>query len=128
MSKWRRRYEGAAMLLLTVVFGALAWAEADDLRWLRERGAVVPAVVLAKEGWKTERITVRYETLAGQTIVERTSNFLEADQGQTIDVVYDREDPHRMQSADYGTDYSGPIIFGVFAVLTLVIGIVLLKR
>lgn len=116
------------MLLLTVVFGTIAGFQANDLRWLRERGEVVHGVVTAKEGGKVEEITVQYVTKAGLTVVETTSNFFDAEVGQPIDVVYDREDPYRMQSADYGTDYSGPIIFGVFAVLTLVIGIVLLKR
>jgi hypothetical protein len=123
----KRRYEGAAMLLLTVVFGVMAGYQAHDLHWLRERGEVVPAVVLDKDGGKTETITVRYVTAAGQTIVGETSNFLEADKGQTIDVVYDREDPYRMQSADYGTDYLGPILFGVVALLTLVFGVAILK-
>ncbi|MEV6282492.1 DUF3592 domain-containing protein [Kribbella sp. NPDC051770] len=122
MSDWQTRYEGAAMVLLAVVCGVAGGFEADDLRALRERGEVVPAVVLDKSGGRTEHITVRYVTKSGQTIEGDTSNFLDAEVGQTVDVVYDRTDPHRMQAADWGTDYTMPILWAVGFAIFLAVG------
>jgi hypothetical protein len=108
----------------------IAAAMAQDTYWLSQRGEVVTATVLGEKSdggrGSAKRLMVRYATLAGQQIENDTTNYHEDKVGPTIDVVYDRKDPVRMQAADWGTDYISPGVLAGFAVLILVAGAFLL--
>lgn len=65
------------------------------------------------------RLDVRYTTKAGQTVEDSTSNFVEDTVGGTVEVVYDPEEPTRMQAADPGFDYLLPGLLGVAGVAAL---------
>jgi hypothetical protein len=108
----------------------IAAAMAEDTYWLSQRGEVVTATVLGEKSdggrANTKRLMVRYTTLAGVQIDNDTTNYDEDKVGPTIDVVYDREDPVRMQAADWGTDYVSPGVLGGLAVIILVAGAFLL--
>lgn len=84
----------------------LGTVETLDIYWLKQRGEVVTATVVeVHHGRKSSSIDVRYQTKAGETIEDNTSNFNTAPTGQHIPVIYDRENPHRMQAADWGLNY-----------------------
>jgi hypothetical protein len=121
---------GAAMsLVAAAVFIAIGYFEIHDLYLLKHRGEVVSALVLDESNGKTTYITVKYQTLAGETVTADTSNYENADPGETIQVVYDRDKPTRMQAADYGFDYRIPgIILGVIAAGFLAYGLLGLRR
>ncbi|TCM46622.1 uncharacterized protein DUF3592 [Kribbella sp. VKM Ac-2568] len=109
-----------------LVLAGLGVAENLDTYWLGQRGEVVTATVLDEYGGKTTRIDVRYVTKAGQTIENDTANYLEAEVGKQILVVYDPENPYRMQAADWGLDYwlgglwfVGVVFFACFGVTRL---------
>jgi hypothetical protein len=88
----------------------------------------VTATVLDQTWGKHQHITVRYTTRTGQEITEDTSNYDEAKVGQTIQVVYDRQEPTRMQAADYGFDYWLPtVMFGGVVALFVGLGIAQLR-
>jgi hypothetical protein len=65
-----------------------------------------------KRGHRRARAVRTYTTLAGKKINNETSNYQQAEVGKPIQIVYDREDPERMQAADWGPDYLAPGIFG----------------
>jgi hypothetical protein len=116
--------ESVMCLVAAVVMAAIGTFMLQDLYWLDRRGEVVTATVLDESSGKNPSITVRYVTRAGETIENDTSNYFEAKVGGTIDVLYDREDPYRMQAADYGTDPWVQIaIFGGVTLLFLVFGV-----
>ncbi|MFI6675519.1 DUF3592 domain-containing protein [Kribbella sp. NPDC050470] len=98
-------------LVAAVVLAVVCYAELEDLYWLQRRGEVVSAAVLDESGGRTTRIEVRYVTLAGEVVTGETSNYEDAEVGGTIDVVYDRVDPSRMQAAAWGFDYWFPGVF-----------------
>src|SRR5436190_1067526 len=111
-------------LVAAAIFSGLGYHEAHNLYLLKHRGEVVSATVLEESGGKSPHITVRYVTRSGETVTEDTSNYEDADPGETIQVVYDPEDPSRMQAADWGFDYWFPGILGLVAAVFLVVGIV----
>jgi hypothetical protein len=73
--------------------------------------------------WRgSSTITVRFVTSAGETVEGDTSNYLDAEVGKPIQVVYDPRMPGRMQAADWGFDYwlpglwfAGTVFFLFFA-------------
>lgn len=117
--RFRFDLESVMCLVGAVVFATIGTFMLQDLYWLDRRGEVVTATVLDESSGKNPSITVRYVTRAGQTIENDTSNYYEAKVGGTIDVLYDREDPYRMQAADYGTDPWLQIVFFGGAMLVL---------
>ncbi len=120
----RRRWDFDVVLYLVVGCVAVAFAFwlARDVYYLQHRGEVVPATVLDMTDGKNERIKVRYTTKAGETIEDSTANFVDATVGGTIDVVYDPQEPTRMQATDWGFDYVLPGIVAAFGVVFLVWG------
>ncbi|MFI7064632.1 DUF3592 domain-containing protein [Kribbella sp. NPDC050124] len=111
-------------LVAAVAVAGFGYGELEDLYWLQHRGEVVQATVLDEYGFRTARIEVRFVTRAGETVTGETANYVDAEVGRTIDVVYDREDPSRMQAADWGFDYWIPAaIFGAGTVLFLGYGL-----
>ncbi|WP_410789891.1 DUF3592 domain-containing protein [Kribbella sp. C-35] len=119
------RIEAALSLVAAVVFVGILYFEVHDLYLLKHRGEVVSATVLDESNGKSSSITVRYRTLAGETVTEDTSNYEDADPGDTIQVVYDPKKPSRMQAADWGFDYWIPgVILGLIAAGFLAYGIV----
>jgi hypothetical protein len=123
--RWHFDLERVGSLVAAVVTAYVGYLMVSDLYLLDHRGEVVDAIVLDKRPERGgPRIDVRYVTLTGETITNDTTNFLDAEVGQTIQVVYDPENPHRMQSADYGFDYwMSAVFFGGAAVFFLVWGI-----
>jgi hypothetical protein len=109
--------ESVMSLVAAVVMATVGTFMLQDLYWLERRGEVVTATVLDESSGKNPSITVRYVTRAGQAIENDTSNYFEATVGGTIDVLYDREYPYRMQAADYGTDPW--LLVGIFGAVTL---------
>jgi hypothetical protein len=61
----------------------------------------------------------RYTTKAGQTVEDSTSNFDEDTVGGTVEVVYDPEEPTRMQTTAWGFDYVPPGLVGIAGVTAL---------
>nr|WP_238355716.1 DUF3592 domain-containing protein [Kribbella sandramycini] len=108
---WRVSGEFVAFLAAAVGFGVVGAVQIVDLYWLRERGEVVMGTVLEKSSGKSPSIEVRYVTGAGETIVEGTTNYEEAEVGQSIAVIYDPLEPRRMQAEDYGLSYWFPAVF-----------------
>ncbi|MEU4196150.1 DUF3592 domain-containing protein [Kribbella sp. NPDC026611] len=126
--RWRFDYEGVACIVLSIVFVAIGYFEVHDLYLLEHRGEVVTGTVLDETGGKTPRITVRYTTLAGEQITSETANYFEAKVGQPIQIVYDRAEPTRMQTAEWGFDDWIPGVgFGAVALLMLAIGVAQLR-
>ena len=118
------RLEGVGCLVAACVFTAIGYFQIHDLYLLQHRGEVVSGTVLHESDGRTPYITVRYRTRAGETVTSDTSNYEDADPGDTIQVVYDPLDPTRMQAADWGFDYWIPGgILGVFVLVFLVVGV-----
>ncbi|GAB3824054.1 DUF3592 domain-containing protein [Kribbella italica] len=119
-----RQWDFDGVLYLVVGCVALAFGcwLARDVYYLQHRGEVVPATVLHKTNGKNERIDVRYTTKAGETIEDSTTNFVDATVGGTIDVVYDPQEPTRMQATDWGYDYVLPGLVGAFGIGFLAYG------
>ena len=116
--------ESVMSLVAAVVMATVGTFMLQDLYWLERRGEVVTATVLDESSGKNPYITVRYVTRAGQTIENDTSNYFEATVGGTIDVLYDREDPYRMQAADYGTEpWALVVVSGAVTLIAVVIGV-----
>jgi len=60
---------------------------------------------------RNPRITVRFSTGDGDVVEADTANYKEpADPGDTVEIVYDPQDPYRLQAADWGYDYWLPAI------------------
>jgi hypothetical protein len=116
------------LLIMAVVFGVIGWLQVVDLHQLRERGEVVTGTVVEKYGARTQHIAVEFVTRKGEKVRAETSNFDQAEVGQQIEVIYDRDDPQTMQAADWGLGY-GLIVtmFGLVAVGFAVGGIVKLR-
>ena len=108
----------AVLLGGAVLFGGFGWTQVSDVYWLGQRGEVVTATVLAVDqpapGRGRRWIDLQYVTRAGETVVQRTSRF-RRDRAipQQVEVVYDREQPRRVQTADRGLNYAFPLAFYV---------------
>ncbi|TDD58273.1 hypothetical protein E1263_19860 [Kribbella antibiotica] len=108
--QWKFSWNGVLCLVAAVVFGVIGYVQVEDLYWLRHRGEVVTGTVVDRAGGRSPWIEVRYVTRAGETVTERTSNG-DAELGRSIEVIYDREDPERMQANDWGLGYWFPALF-----------------
>ena len=116
--------EGVMSLVAAIVVMGVGYVEISNLYLLKHRGEVVTATVLDESGGRKSRIQVRFVTLAGETVTGETANYKHAEVGETVQVVYDRADPGRMQAADWGFDYWIPgLILGGGAGFFLVYGI-----
>ncbi|MET7279178.1 hypothetical protein ABZS29_13170 [Kribbella sp. NPDC005582] len=117
-----RRYGWVAVLLGgAILFGGFGWTQVSDVYWLRQRGEVVTATVLAVDDAEVHHrrrwIDLQYVTRAGEPVVQRTSRFRHGSAvPHQLEVIYDREQPHRVQTADSGLDYTRPLAF--YATLT----------
>lgn len=97
--------------MASLVFVGIGWAQISDLYWLRHRGEVVTGTVVDRYGSKTVHLEIEYVTKAGRTVRSETSNFDEDHRvGQQIQVIYDREEPERMQAASWGLGYGFPAV------------------
>ena len=105
--RFRLGAEGAGCLLGAVVLAGIGAVQLSDLYSLDHGGVVTTATVLHEETpWRgASTITVRFVTSAGETVEGDTSNYLDAEVGKPIQVVYDPRMPGRMQAADWGFDY-----------------------
>ena len=112
--RWGFSIDGLKWLFVAIILLGVCYAAAEDTYVLQHRGVVATGTVLHKnvplKG--STSITVRFVTASGKTVKADTSNFVDAEVGQTIQVVYDPADPNRMQAADWGFDYWLPAIFG----------------
>ncbi|MEU4608471.1 DUF3592 domain-containing protein [Kribbella sp. NPDC023972] len=109
-----------------VLLAGAGYAEVEDMYWLQRRGEVVTATVVDEysSGRSGERIDVRFVTRDGRTVETDTSNYLDAEAGTTIQVIYDPVEPTRLQAADYGFDYWLPgVFFGSGSLLMLTIAV-----
>lgn len=122
---WRSDLESVMCLVAAVIMGFVGYLILSDLYLLEHRGEVVSATVLDKySDGGGSRIEVRFVTRTGETVLGDTTNYVDAEVGETIQIVYDRENPGRMQAADYGFDYWLPGgIFGGVAVFFIVWGL-----
>nr|WP_238355715.1 DUF3592 domain-containing protein [Kribbella sandramycini] len=119
-------------MAVAVVFVVFACIQVNDLYWLRQRGEVVTGTVVDRVDGRSPSIEVRYTTRAGETVTEDTSNAYDMDKirvGAQLDVIYDPEQPDRMQAADFSRSYGWPvIIFGVFSLAAAGGGLAMLRR
>jgi hypothetical protein len=121
--RWRFDLRGAGFLLFAIVLAGLGCSEIDDQHVFRQRGVVASgSVVDLDHRWKgSDTITVRFVTTDGRTVEAETSNYLEAQPGSTIDVIYDPKGPTRIQAADWGLDYWLPgVLWGGATLLFLI--------
>ncbi|MEV6282493.1 DUF3592 domain-containing protein [Kribbella sp. NPDC051770] len=118
----RWHWDPDGLITLAFAFAVLAFGlwVGRDTYYLQQRGEIVPATVLSIGSGKSPEIEVRYVTKAGQTVEDGTRNYDEAATGGTIDVIYDPQDPKRMQAADYGFDYVLPGLTGALGIGLLV--------
>ncbi|MET7279177.1 DUF3592 domain-containing protein [Kribbella sp. NPDC005582] len=124
--RWKVTWEGIACLIAALVFGAIGTVQIEDLYWLRHRGEVVTGTVVDRVDGRRPSIEVRYTTLAGETFTEYTSNG-EGAVGESVEVIYDREEPTRMQTEDWGLGYGLPGVFCGVSVVFIVAGFVQLR-
>lgn len=75
---------------------------------LTARGVVVWAALIQEHGGDDPWIEVEFTTAAGETVRADTSLYRLPDGAFHLDVVYDPQDPGRMQGADPGPDYILP--------------------
>jgi hypothetical protein len=98
-------------VLAALGFVVAAGWQTYDIRTLSSRGVLTTAAVVGESHGRDPRITVRFTTAAGEVVQADTANYKEpADPGDTIEIVYDPQDPHRLQAADWGYDYWLPAI------------------
>ncbi|GAB3934741.1 hypothetical protein GCM10029976_044120 [Kribbella albertanoniae] len=121
----RRRWllEGIGGFVGAVVVAFIGYVQVEDLYWLRHRGEVATGIVVdRKVGGRDSWIEVRYTTKAGRTVTEMTSNFEgEPAVGAPIEVVYDPEEPDRMQAENWGLGYGFPVVFFPLATIGFVV-------
>jgi hypothetical protein len=116
------------LVIMAFVFVGVGWSEVDDLYALRHRGEVVTGTVVDRYGGKTEHLVVEFVTRGGAKVQADTTHFFDAEVGQPIEVIYDRDHPQLMQTTDYGLDYGLPAgLYGLVAVGFAVGGIVKLR-
>ncbi|GAB3934744.1 hypothetical protein GCM10029976_044130 [Kribbella albertanoniae] len=122
-------FRAVGAFVVALGFVVAACVQSADVYFLRERGVVVTGTVLKEHDTrKSSWVEVRYVTLAGDEIVNDTSRYKSAEVGQPIDVIYDRQNPERMQAADWGLGYGfNLLVFGGFAALLVLAGILQLK-
>jgi hypothetical protein len=114
--RWHWDVNGLLILVGAVFLLSLGFWMARDTYLLQQRGEVVEATVLDVSSGRNARLDVRYTTKAGRTLEDSTSNFVDDTVGGTVEVVYDPEEPTRMQAADWGFDYVPPGLLGVAGV------------
>jgi hypothetical protein len=119
--RWHVAPEGLMFVFVAVTMAGVGYAEIEDAYWLERRGEVVTATIV-REDDPDERagsyVDVRFTTRTGRVVEAETEVDDEVEVGQTIQVVYDRENPLRMQTADSPLDYSlGFILAGGALVL-----------
>jgi len=116
------------LVIMAFVFAAVGWSQVDDLYALRHRGEVVTGTVVDRYGFKTEHLVVEFVTRGGAKVRADTTHFFDAEVGQPIEVVYDRDHPELMQTADYGLGYGLPAgMFGIVALGFAIGGILKLR-
>lgn len=92
-----------------------------DTYLLDQRGVVATATVLDERpsGKQMTRIDVRFVTAGGQTVEADTEHYFSAEVGREIQVLYDPENPQRLQAANWDLDYQIAMIwFGGALVFT----------
>ncbi|GAA1612646.1 hypothetical protein GCM10009789_78610 [Kribbella sancticallisti] len=117
--RWHWDFDGLVTGLGACGLFLLAGWMGRDTYLLQHRGEVVPATVLDMSSGRDSSIEVRYTTKAGRTVVDSTTNYYDARVGGTIDVIYDPQEPTRMQANDWGVDYVWPGIVGAGGVAAL---------
>lgn len=118
--------DAVGCLLFAVILAVGGVVAAWDTYLLDQRGVVTTATVLAERsgGKGMPKIDVRFVTAAGQTVETHTEHYLSAEVGREIEVLYDPENPDRLQAANWDLDYQivavwlgGSLLFTVFGVL-----------
>ncbi|GAA1698430.1 hypothetical protein GCM10009745_51070 [Kribbella yunnanensis] len=109
------------LLGAAILCGSIGWTLVSDVYWLRQRGEVVTATVVAvdhpRAGKPPRWIDVRYVTRAGEAIDQRVSRFSHYKAiPRQIDVIYDRDQPHRVSTVDRGLDYTFHLV--LFTIIT----------
>lgn len=100
--RWAEVAVSAAFALGSLTAGV--WM-ASDIHVLASRGVVVPADVVAEHGGRDSWVEVEFTTLTGDRVRGETSNVKDLHGSRTLDIVYDSQDPSRLQAADWGFDY-----------------------
>lgn len=98
----------ALLSLACLGFSGAGVLQAHDLRVLASRGELADAQVIDVHDGKDAYITVRFVTGTGAEIEGETSNFVDRDLGDRIQVLYDPADPYRFQDQAWGIDYVPP--------------------
>ncbi|GAA0608619.1 DUF3592 domain-containing protein [Kribbella sandramycini] len=119
---------GAVCLLFSLVIAAIGGFQVVDEYWLRQRGEVVTGTVLDEWGSRDSSIEVRYVTRTGETYVETTSNYVDAEVGKSIQIIYDPGKPQRMHGADWAPDpWSTAALYGLTSLAFLAFGVAKLR-
>lgn len=107
--------------MLTVGGVVSAW----DTYWLAERGVVATATVLDERpsGKRSTKIDVRFVTQGGQTVETATEHYYGAEVGRQIEILYDPENPKRMQAVNWGLDYQIAMVWLSSALIFTVVGV-----
>ena len=100
----------AILSLAAVGFSVAGVVQAHDSNVLADRGRVADGEVLFAQGGKDAYITVRFRTATGVEINGDTSNFVDREVGDRLQVLYDPADPYRFQDKAWGIDYVPAII------------------
>lgn len=122
--RWRRWVELTVVGAGAVGFLAAGGWQAYDVYRLSTRGVVVHATMIEEhDSGRDHWIEMEYTNRTGALVHGETSNFRDADRTNLFDVVYDPDDPTRVQAADWGFDYWLPgvclVIGSALAGLTL---------
>jgi hypothetical protein len=118
----------AVLSLAAVGFSAAGGLQAYDSHVLANRGRVADGEVLFVQTGKSAYITVRFRTEQGVEIEGDTSNFVDREEGDQLQVLYDPADPYRFQDKAWGIDYIPAVICLVAGCIFTVWTIYVLRR
>ncbi|HET6738277.1 MAG TPA: DUF3592 domain-containing protein, partial [Kribbella sp.] len=125
-SGWRWSYRGVGALIAAVLLIAMGCVEAKDTYFLHHRGVTAVGTVVEKVSNRrtSTRVKVAYTTRAGTPVTAKASYYGTVKVGQQIELVYDRENPHRVRSVTESTGYWTFYLCLGFALIVLVLGLV----
>ena len=111
------------MLVVGLGFLMAAVVQEQDLRALQSRGLVADALVLEESGGRSSYIDVRFTARSGEVVEFETGNYVEpVDTGDTIRVVYDRDDPYTFQHEKWGYSRDVVALCGVLGLAMFALG------
>lgn len=104
--RWARWAELTIVAAAAVGFLVTGGWQAYDIYRLASRGVVAQATMIEEHtSGRDHWIEMEFTTRTGEQIRGQTSNYRDGDRTNLFDVVYDPDDPSRVQAADWGFDY-----------------------